>query len=215
MLSSAYLLESSGLGGTVSLNSCGTLLEVKLHTQTRKVPYRGFTLIELLVVIAIIGILSSVVLASLSIARSRAKDATIKADLRAVRSQAEIVYDTYRCYTGTGTCPTTDNNTTSGSYTCAVGNNHLICNSQVQMQLRAAATASGGLVSFAGDVTPPGSGYAYAVQLVSDRALAWCIDNTGNAKLEGTPGGIPLTQTDMNTITGAVGSARSGLYSCQ
>lgn len=54
---------------------------------------RGFTLIELLVVIAIIGILSSVVLASLNTARSKGSDASIKSQVNNMRAQAALYYD--------------------------------------------------------------------------------------------------------------------------
>ena len=54
---------------------------------------RGFTLIELLVVIAIIGILASVVLASLNTARDKGSDAAIKSNLNNIRAQAELFYD--------------------------------------------------------------------------------------------------------------------------
>jgi prepilin-type N-terminal cleavage/methylation domain-containing protein len=53
----------------------------------------GFTLIELLVVIAIIGILSSVVLASLNTARNKGADAAIKSNIDNARAQAELYYD--------------------------------------------------------------------------------------------------------------------------
>ena len=51
---------------------------------------RGFTLIELLVVIAIIGILSSVVLASLSSSRNKAKTARRASDLHNLQQALEI-----------------------------------------------------------------------------------------------------------------------------
>ncbi len=54
---------------------------------------KGFTLIELLVVIAIIGILSSVVLASLNTARTKGSDVAIRSQLSHMRSQAALYYD--------------------------------------------------------------------------------------------------------------------------
>jgi prepilin-type N-terminal cleavage/methylation domain-containing protein len=54
---------------------------------------RGFTLIELLVVIAIIGILSSVVLASLNSARKKGRDARRISDIKQLQLALELFYD--------------------------------------------------------------------------------------------------------------------------
>ena len=75
----------------------------KLSKINSKFSFReGFTLIELLVVIAIIGILSSVVLASLNSARAKARDARRKSDLNQIRIALSMYYNGYGNYIETG-----------------------------------------------------------------------------------------------------------------
>ena len=59
---------------------------------------KGFTLIELLVVVAIIGLLSSIVLASLNTARAKARDARRLADMKQLQLALELYYDVNNQY---------------------------------------------------------------------------------------------------------------------
>ena len=59
---------------------------------------RGFTLIELLVVIAIIGILASVVLASLNSAREKSRNASYAAQLKQYQSALEMYFADHGTY---------------------------------------------------------------------------------------------------------------------
>ncbi len=63
------------------------------HDKSNVSKKHGFTLIELLVVIAIIGILSSVVLASLSTARAKSRDARRISDIGQIKMALEMYYD--------------------------------------------------------------------------------------------------------------------------
>ncbi len=79
----------------------------------------GFTLIELLVVIAIIGLLSSIVMASLNTARAKSRDAKRRADLRQVQLALEMYFDSNNNYPVThawwGNCSSFGSHPTSGS----------------------------------------------------------------------------------------------------
>lgn len=67
---------------------------------------KGFTLIELLVVIAIIGVLASVVLASLNSARKKSRDARRIADIKQLQLAMEMYFDSNSAYPPTATWKT-------------------------------------------------------------------------------------------------------------
>ncbi len=72
-----------------------------LHKQKRLHLSRGFTLVELLVVIAIIGILATLLLLQLGVARQKARDAARISHVNQIRTAVEIYFDDNGSYPAT------------------------------------------------------------------------------------------------------------------
>lgn len=140
---------------------------------------KGFTLIELLVVIAIIGILSSVVLASLTTARSRGQAAAVQSSLSNMRAQAELYYSTNNNSYGSAT------DCTSGLF--GTGNNGL--GNLVAGAASSAGVAAGTLLTCSASSTSWAVTTATAVG-----GQYFCVDGAGKS----------LTSTSSITVTGNI-----------
>ena len=124
---------------------------------------RGFTLIELLVVIAIIGILSSVVLASLNTARNKGNNAAVKSNLATVQTQAQLYYD--------------DHANAFSTTAISACTSDMFIETTIKAAIDAAVSAGGGAAACYSD----GQNYAISVPLKSAESGKndWCVDSTG------------------------------------
>lgn len=106
--------------------------------------------------IAIIGILASVVLASLNSARSKGQDASIKANLSSAVAQAEIYYDTHE-NSYEGVCTSTEGILSLKNSVLESVGNDVICNDTKMA-------------------------WAMSSPLKTKNGSSWCVDSIGNNK---------------------------------
>ena len=144
--------------GQISFFDDSKIFTSKLKCSKTRCQYgrRGFTLIELLVVIAIIGILATIVLASLNGARVKANDVAIKSNLDNARAAASLYYDNNnQVYTGVCTSPTGIAPLISGAISSGSPSTP-VCNEST-------------------------NAWALEAQLKANPTTYWCVDWTGTS----------------------------------
>ncbi len=140
---------------------------------------KGFTLIELLVVVAIIGILASVVLASLNSARVKGSVAAIKSNLQNMIDAAEISYDSATPNSYSGAC------------------------ASVAGMISAVSGAGGTASCYSYD----GTRWGASARLNSDSTQDWSVDSSGIVTWDTADqsGGAQMTWSAANTACATAG----------
>jgi len=134
--------------------------------------HKGFTLIELLVVIAIIGLLSSIVLASLGTARNKGSDSAVKGAMSQLRTQAALYIDVNPTY---GVATALNATTCTATSTVFASSSAIITN----LRLNAATTPAPACVIGV-------SGASWAVTATLKGGGGWCVDDSGNSVASST-----------------------------
>jgi prepilin-type N-terminal cleavage/methylation domain-containing protein len=130
----------------------------------------GFTLIELLIVVAIIGILASLILASVASARFKARDVGIQASLFEVRNAAETSYSV------------------DGNYEAVCDDvNHILSNSGEFKKIGDAVRSYNGNQDITCYESSDKQAYAVSSPLIYRAGKHWCVDSVGISKEESNP----------------------------